>query len=322
VNLVVQWQDGTLPTPVLLGEDSVVHVSHTFTGSANGKWMLVATGENYTAMTKPCSYDCYEVLDTSGDDNTEITPSQYEQFVAVCLQYFNGANAAMQTATEQADAAAGSAEAAERSNQDAATEAATATKQAKIATTKAGEAADSKTAAAGSATNAAESERVTAGYLDQAKAIVTGCQGWYATGEALAAAVPTGEKGWWAIVGETDTIWVWSSGDGTWKDGYHKVAEATSRRYTITVPASGWITNAVATVDGDSTTYTNTVEVEGITADTQLDCIKLAPEYMDNADAVTAFQTWSYLDTAAGSVVFYSATKPGADFAITALEVR
>jgi hypothetical protein len=103
------------------------------------------------------------------------------------------------------------------------------------------------------------------------------------------------------------------------------VDSAKSVRYTIAVPADGWMINsasAVDEVDGDSTTYYNTVEVEGITVDTQLDCIKLASEYMDNADAIAAYQTWSYLDTQDGAVVFYSTTAPTANFEIVAVEVR
>jgi hypothetical protein len=318
VSLVVQWQDGTLPTPVLLGADGVVQVNNTFTGSTSGKWMLMATGEDYTALSKPTAYDCYDVLDASGNASAEITPSQYEQFVATCLQYFSGANAAMQAAQESQDAAAASesnAAVSEKAASASATDAAASEKTA----------AESQTAAKSSETNAAASEQTAAGYLAQTKAIATGCQGWYASSEELAAAVPTGEKGWWAIVGETDTIWVWSLADGKWKDGYHKVAQATSVRYTITVPADGWMINsasAVDEVDGDSTTYINTVEVEGITADTRLCCIELADTYKDNSDAVTAYRTWTELDTQGGAVVFYSTTASTTDFAIVALEVR
>jgi hypothetical protein len=333
VNLVVQWKDGTLPTPVLLGADRIVKVNNTFTGSTEGKWMLMATGEDYTAMSKPTAYDCYEVLDASGNDSVEITPSQYEQFVAVCLQYFNGANAAMQAAQDSQSAAAESEAAAKTSESNAAKD------RAAIADAEKNCAASAEAAAA-SESSAAESERTTAGYLDQAKAITTGCQGWYATGEALAAAVPTGEKGWWAITGETDTIWIWSVATGAWKDSHDMteladyytrpqtdalVETAASKRYTIAVPADGWMTDVASTVDevdGDSTTYYNTVTVEGITADTQLDCIRLAAEYMDNDDAVVAYRTWAELDTQDGAVIFYSKAKPTADFAITALEVR
>jgi hypothetical protein len=453
VRLIVQWKDGSLPVPVLLGEDGVVQVDRTFTGSTSGKWMLAVMNDaGYSARSKPCSYDCYDVLDENGDEEEELTPSQYEQFVAACLQYFSGAQAAQQVATEQAEAAAGSAKAAEQSKQDAAGEAATATEQAKIATTKAIAAASSQAAASTSEANAAESERVSKEYLDLVKTITVGAQGYYADEAALEKAVPIGADGWWAVCGDTDTIWVWDSDTAAWKNTLQKVDlsdydtreqtkakidAVTSKRYTITVPASGWVGSVTgktydvpdgettistladleswlasptktATIgdgaaaveielgadtytlpsgttlivmsgstltisegstltvsDGSTLTvekgatlilagsldgagtldnhgtlklradatqiisdvsvydhYTNTVTVEGITADTQLDCIRLAEEYVDNADAVAAYQTWSYLDTADGAVIFYSTTQPGADFAVTALEVR
>ena len=42
--------------------------------------------------------------------------------------------------------------------------------------------------------------------------------GWYATQAALEEAHPTAEDGDWAIVGATDTVWVWDSDTNAWKD--------------------------------------------------------------------------------------------------------
>lgn len=42
--------------------------------------------------------------------------------------------------------------------------------------------------------------------------------GWYATQSALETAHPTAEDGDWAIVGATDTVWVWDSDTNAWKD--------------------------------------------------------------------------------------------------------
>ena len=96
----------------------------------------------------------------------------------------------------------------------------------------AGTAVQEATAAAGSASNAAESEKNakasetesaknlqgTKEYFEQVRTITIGAQGWYATPEALKAAVPVGENGWWAVVGTTDTIWTWDSDTGAWVD--------------------------------------------------------------------------------------------------------
>lgn len=42
--------------------------------------------------------------------------------------------------------------------------------------------------------------------------------GWYATQSALTTAHPTAGNGDWAIVGSTDTVWVWDSDTTAWKD--------------------------------------------------------------------------------------------------------
>ena len=55
-------------------------------------------------------------------------------------------------------------------------------------------------------------------YFEQVRTITIGAQGWYATPEALKAAVPIGENGWWAVVGTTDTIWTWDGDTGVWVD--------------------------------------------------------------------------------------------------------
>lgn len=55
-------------------------------------------------------------------------------------------------------------------------------------------------------------------YFEQVRTITIGAQGWYATPEALQAAVPIGENGWWAVVGTTDTIWTWDGDTSAWID--------------------------------------------------------------------------------------------------------
>lgn len=105
----------------------------------------------------------------------------------------------------------------------------TATKQAAAATTQATAAASSASAAKTSESNAKTSETESAKnlqgtkeYFEQVRTITIGAQGWYATPEALKAAVPVGENGWWAVVGTTDTIWTWDGDTGAWKDSVQK----------------------------------------------------------------------------------------------------
>ena len=87
----------------------------------------------------------------------------------------------------------------------------------------------SAAAAKTSETNSKSSESQSATYLqgtkeyfEQVRTITIGAQGWYATPEALKAAVPVGENGWWAVVGTTDTIWTWDSDTKSWKDSIQK----------------------------------------------------------------------------------------------------
>lgn len=102
VTLHIQRQDGTLPTPVLLDEEDSCAVGKDFTASRSGVWMLMALGEDgFRALTRPAKYDCYETLATDGD--AEISPTQYEAFVA---QVLTSANSAAEAAREAQNSAA------------------------------------------------------------------------------------------------------------------------------------------------------------------------------------------------------------------------
>ena len=79
-------------------------------------------------------------------------------------------------------------------------------------------AAENEKNAKASETESAKNLQGTKEYFEQVRTITIGAQGWYATPEALKAAVPVGENGWWAVVGTTDTIWTWDSDTGTWVD--------------------------------------------------------------------------------------------------------
>lgn len=74
-----------------------------------------------------------------------------------------------------------------------------------------------------SETESAKNLQGTKEYFEQVRTITIGAQGWYATPEALMAAVPIGENGWWAVVGTTDTIWTWDSDTGAWVNTQAKV---------------------------------------------------------------------------------------------------
>lgn len=120
VTLHIQRQDGTLPTPILLDEEHSAAVGKEFTASPCGSWMLLALGEDgYRALTRPARYDCYETLNTDGD--AEISPTQYELFVARVLGYATGAQESAKEARNAAAAAKRDANKAEAARMEAAT---------------------------------------------------------------------------------------------------------------------------------------------------------------------------------------------------------
>lgn len=147
--------------------------------------------------------------------------------IAQGMEYVQGiANAS----AESAEKSAASAESAKESANGAALSASAATKQAEKSASSAVAAESSKTSAKESSDQASQSEenasnylKATKEYFEQVRTITIGAQGWYATPEALKAAVPVGENGWWAVVGTTDTIWTWDSDLSKWKDSAQSV---------------------------------------------------------------------------------------------------
>ena len=126
-------------------------------------------------------------------------------------------------------------------------------------------------------------------YAAQAQQVSQGAVGWYPNYEALYAAHDTGYDGNWAIVGDTDTIWVWDSDTGKWHDTYESSKLANyydktqidalltamkSKLKTVTVAASAWTTGSYSVTwdDGTSTSYTQcaTVNVSDVTADSRI----------------------------------------------------
>lgn len=156
------------------------------------------------------------------------------------------------------------------------------------------------------AKNSADAAATSAGqakqYAEDAKTAVHGYLGWYATPQALDAAYPSAENGNWAVVGSTDTVWVWDSDSKKWRNSAQN-----SALLTVTAPAAGWVSGsyAVAWDDGTSTTYAyrNRVTVEGVTADSQL----AVSQRTQPTDAVCQIAA---LEPGAGVVDFYADSAP------------
>ncbi len=105
ITLHVQRLSGTLPDPQLLDEKNRAVVDQRWTKEKQGLWMLMAVGaDGYTAMTKPGRYICYETIDRDSTTET-ITPSVYEQFVALVKKETAEANRAAKNAAASAEIA-------------------------------------------------------------------------------------------------------------------------------------------------------------------------------------------------------------------------
>ena len=136
-------------------------------------------------------------------------------------------------------AAASSATAAANSAATASQKATDATDAATEAASSASSASSSATAAKTSETNAKASETAAAksaqdaqDAADTAVAMNQNQKGYYATAEALRTAHPTATAGAWAIVGETDTIWIWDVSASQWVDTHDE--SSLSKYYTKT----------------------------------------------------------------------------------------
>ena len=88
-------------------------------------------------------------------------------------------------------------------------------------------------------------------YAQQAQVAAKGALGYYPTPERLREEHPTSSVGYWAIVGSTDSIWVWSKTKNDWSDATYltnyytrtETNEITSKiapLYTATYTVDGW----------------------------------------------------------------------------------
>lgn len=165
-------------------------------------------------------------------------------------------------------------------------------------------------------------------YAALAQQVSQGAVGWYPNYEALYAAHDTGYDGNWAIVGETDTIWVWDSDTGVWKDtgqsskfaNYYDKTQIDAKLpkpVTVTVAASAWTSGyyTVSWDDGSTRSYTTcaTVTVAGVTADSRI-------AVSDRTRVTDAVRMVAALEPGAGAVKFYTNAAP-TSAAVFVLEV-
>lgn len=155
-------------------------------------------------------------------------------------------------------------------------------------------------------------------YAALAQQVSQGAVGWYPNYEALYAAHEVGYDGNWAIVGDTDTIWVWDSDTGVWKDtgesskfaNYYDKTQIDAmlpKPVTVTVAASAWTTGSYSVTwdDGSTTSYTQcaTVNVSNVTADSRI-------AVSDRTRVTDAVRLVAALEPGAGVVKFYANSAP------------
>lgn len=133
------------------------------------------------------------------------------------------------------------------------------------------------------------------------RTITLGAQGWYETSDALTAAVPVGENGWWAVVGTTDSIWVWDRDTNAWRDSM--VTVNMSDYYTRTQVDKKLTDKANKTAD-DLNTMINALTTN---ASTPTDADYYVSQYVGGGTSTTFHRRpmsmlWAYIKSKAESV--------------------
>ena len=212
------------------------------------------------------------------------------------------AEAARDDANTSKTAAADSAAAAKKDAQTASSAASTATGAASAAKTSETNAGTSASNAKGSETKSGEYLQATKEYFEQVRTITLGAQGWYETSDALTAAVPVGENGWWAVVGTTDSIWVWDRDTNAWRDSI--VTVNMSDYYTRTQVDEKLTDKANKTAD-DLNTMINALTTG---ASTPTDADYYVSQYVGGESTTTTYHRrpmsalWTYIKSKADSV--------------------
>ena len=222
--------------------------------------------------------------------------------------FANAAAASAKAAKASETTAASSASAAKTSETNSVTSAKVAKTSETNASTSASAAKTSETNAGTSASNAKGSEtksgeylQATKEYFEQVRTITLGAQGWYETSDALTAAVPVGENGWWAVVGTTDSIWVWDRDTNAWRDSM--VTVNMSDYYTRTQVDKKLTDKANKTAD-DLNTMINALTTD---ASTPTDADYYVSQYVGGGTSTTFHRRpmsmlWAYIKSKAESV--------------------
>ena len=115
--------------------------------------------------------------------------------------------------------------------------------------------------------------------------------GWYATQSALETAHATATAGDWAIVGSTDTVWIWDTDTNAWKDSDQKgqVTSVNGQTGDVTVgglPDQTGQSGKFLTTDGSSASWSNKPLVNKASASVQNQSLSLIGDGTSVAGAI------------------------------------
>tara|TARA_Y100000592_G_scaffold49713_1_gene78758 strand:- start:24237 stop:29087 length:4851 start_codon:yes stop_codon:yes gene_type:complete len=121
-------------------------------------------------------------------------------------------------------------------------------------------------------------------------------KGFFATPTALRTAYPTGQDGWYAIVGSTDTFWVWDTTTTDWVDtDSNSLGTVTSIGITagtgITSAGGPVTTSGSITVGLDAATQTSLAQVTTNTTDIANNALAISTNTSDIATNTSAIAT-------------------------------
>lgn len=352
ITLHVQRLSGALPDPQMLDENNCIVVDRRWTQEKQGSWMLLAVNEDgYIAMTKPGQYTCYETIDTNSTTET-ITPSVYEQFVALVKKWGQTAVDAAAKAKSSEENAAGSAAASAGSAAAAARSKSAAAGSATAASGSASAAEQAKAAAATSEINAAN-------YEEAAKQVVTQNAKGYGGGYSRTFTLTAPQTGWTALetpigiyrycadVALTDCTAKWNAFAAVLpesamtafvarvanivetKDGSVRlyavnapeqdvkfilsVFAVGSRTYSLTVPANGW-------VQAENTVGVNQWQCDLTLEDSSVEKVPMGMAALENTtEALSTPGLSATMETFDGYIRVYAKKRPAVDINIVVI---
>ena len=274
----------------------------------------------YKWHTKPANLTVERGLVSAEYIASPETSDLYSQWRIEAVQNLKESENARDASKQYAQNSASSANASANSAQSSANSANASANSAESSANSANAASESKDAAAASANQSAnnvilskswavggtgtrvdEDNNNAKYFAEQAQGLAQGAMGYYTTPEALKAAHPTSGVGFWAIVGSTDSIWVWDDASNDWIDTHKKTdlsdyytksqTEAIiDHKYTAIFSANNWTSSQVSSGGSTVTQYSQTAafaSVSGGPAVTASSIVMGEPAYEPSQDYST-----------------------------------